>query len=98
MRAVTSTLNVSQLTLCYINVEVISEQWTNSLTVISREFRKMWDEIERSSQNQIYTYMVKMILKSWYIAWEEGQEEGIEKTLEKKTRELVTGKELLTLG
>ena len=59
----------------------------------------MWDGIERSFQNQIYTCIVKMILKSWYITWEEGQEEGIEKKLKKKnTRELVTGKELLALG
>ena len=34
--------------------------------------------------------MVKMILKSWYIAWEGRQVKGIEKTLEKKIRELVT--------
>ena len=39
--------------------------------------------------------MAKMILKSWYIAWEGRQEKGIRKTLEKKSRELVTEKRTL---
>ena len=76
-------------------MEVIPEQWTSSLTTISRKFRKVWDRTERSSQNQIYTCMVKMILKSWYIAWEGRQVKRIGKTLEKKTRVLVTEKRTL---
>ena len=39
--------------------------------------------------------MVKMILKSWYIAREGGQGKGIGKTLDKKTKELVTEKRTL---
>ena len=55
----------------------------------------MWDGTERRSQNQIYTYMLKMILKSWYIAWEGRQKEGIGKTPEERTRELNTEKRTL---
>ena len=74
---------------------MIPEQWSSSLTAISREFREMWDGIGRSSRNQIYTCMVKMILKSWYIAWEGGQEKGIGKILERRTRELVRNQRTL---
>ena len=41
----------------------------------------MLDGTGRSSQNPIYTCMVKMTPRSWYITWEGGQ--GKEKTLEK---------------
>ena len=63
---------------------MIPEQWTSSLTAGSREFRAVWDGTGRSSQNQIYTCMVRMILKSWYITWESGQRNGIEKPRAKK--------------
>ena len=76
-------------------MEVIHEQWSSSLIAISRKFREVWDGTGRSSQNQIYTCMAKIILKSWYIAWEGRQEKGIRKTLEKKSRELVTEKRTL---
>ena len=56
----------------------------SSLIAISRKFKEVWDGTWRSSQNQIYTCMVKMILKSWYIAWEGCQRGGFEKTPEKK--------------
>ena len=39
------------------------------------------DETGRNSHNPIYTCMVKMILKSWYIAWGGCQEKEIGKTL-----------------
>ena len=52
----------------------------------------MLDGTEKSPQNQIYTCMVKMILRSWYIALEGHQEKGIEKTLKENTREPVTKK------
>ena len=74
---------------------MIPEQWSSSLTTISRKFREVWDGTGRSSQNQIYTCMANIILKSWYIAWQGHQEKGIGKTLEKKTRELVTEKRTL---
>ena len=76
-------------------MEVIPEQWSSSLTTISRKFREVWDGTGRSSQNQIYTCMANIILKSCYIAWQGHQEKGIGKTLEKKTRELVTEKRTL---
>ena len=63
---------------------MILKQWTSSLTASSRKFRKVWDGTGRNSQNQIYTCMVKMILKSWYIAWEGRQRGGFEKTPKKK--------------
>ena len=70
-------------------MEVIPEQWSSSLTAISRKFREVWDGTGKSSQNQIYMCMAKMILKLWYIAWEGGQEKGIGKVLERRIRELV---------
>ena len=71
---------------------MIPEQWSSSLTAISRKFREVWDGTRRSSQNQIYTCMAKMILKSLYIAWEGRQEKGIRKILEERTKELVRKK------
>ena len=68
---------------------MIPEQWTSSLTAGSREFREEWDGTGRSSQNQICTCMVRMILKSWYITWESGQKEGIEKNLEQKKKKKI---------
>ena len=74
---------------CYLHIKWFP---TNSLTVLmwkwylnsEQEFREVWDGTIRNSKNQIYTCMVKMILKSWYIAWEGRQRGGFEKTPEKK--------------
>ena len=44
---------------------MIPEQWTSNLTAGSIKFKELWDGIGRSSQNQIYTCVVRMMLKSW---------------------------------
>ena len=67
-------------------MEVIPEQWTSSLTAGSRKFREVWDETGRSPLNPIYTCMVRMVLKSWYITWEVVQRENLEKPREKRLR------------
>ena len=74
---------------------MIPEQWTSSLTTGSRKFREVWDRTGRNSQNQICTYMVKMILKLWYITWEGVQRKEIEKPREKKIRKYDTKRRTL---
>ena len=55
----------------------------------------MWDGTGRSSHNPIYTCMVRMILKSWYITWEGVQRKGIEKPREKKIKKYKTKRRTL---
>ena len=50
----------------------------------------MWDEIGRSSYNPIYTCMIRMILKSWYITWKGVQRKGDGKTYRKKIKKYDT--------
>ena len=76
-------------------MEVIPEQWTSSLTTSGRRFRKVWNGTGRSSHNPIYTCMVRMVLKSWYITWEGVQRKEIEKPREKKIRKYDTKRRTL---
>ena len=69
---------------------MIPEQWTSSLIASSRKFREVWDGTGRSSQNPIYTCMVRTVLKSWYITWEGHQRERIEKPREKRSKKYDT--------
>ena len=74
---------------------MIPEQWTSSLTAGSKRFREVWDGTGRSSHNSIYTCMVRMVLKSWYITWEGVQRKEIEKPSEKKIRKYDTKRRTL---
>ena len=76
-------------------MEVIPEQWTSSLTADSRKFREVWDGIGRSSHIPIYTCMVRMVQKSWYITWEGVQRKGIKKPREKKIKKYDTKRRTL---
>ena len=49
----------------------------------------MWDGTRRSSQNQIYTCMVRMIRKSWYITWENDQRKGSQNLKRKEIRKYI---------
>ena len=80
-----------------INVEVIPEQWTNSLTAGSKKFREVRDGTGRSSHNLIYTCIVRMVLKLWYIMWEGVQRKWIGKPSEKILRNTILKEELWTL-
>ena len=74
---------------------MIPEQWTSSLTADSRKFKEVWDGIGRSSHNPIYTCMVRMVQKSWYITWEGVQRKGIKKPREKKIKKYDTKRRTL---
>ena len=71
------------------------EQWINSLIVGGRKFREVWDGTRRSSQNQIYTCKIKMIRKSWYITWENGQRKGWKNLERKKIKKYITKRRTL---
>ena len=92
---------------CYLHIKCFP---TNSLAALmwrwylnsERAALQLWVESSRKCEmgqeeapETKYTCMVKMILKSWYIAWEGDQEKEIGKTLEKKIRELVIEKRTL---
>ena len=55
----------------------------------------MWDGTRRSSHNPIYTCMVRMVQKSWYITWEGVQRKGIKKPREKKIKKYDTKRRTL---
>ena len=77
---------------------MIPKQWTSSLTAGNRKFRKVGDGTGRSSHNPIYTCMVRMILKLWYITWEGVQRNEIGKPREKeRLRNTILKEELWTL-
>ena len=76
-------------------MEVILEQWISSFTTSGRRFREVWNGIGRRSHNPIYTCMVRMVLKSWYITWEGVQKKEIEKPREKKIRKYDTKRRTL---
>ena len=71
------------------------EQWISSLTAGGRKFREVRDVIGRSSQNQIYTCIVRMIWKSWYITWESGQRKGSQNLEQKEIKKYITKRRTL---
>ena len=71
---------------CYLHIKcspansLAALMWRGYLNNEQTALQLVVESSGRSSQNQIYTCMVRMILKSWYITWEGGQRKENRKT------------------